>query len=66
MIDDCSPGTNHFVVVAAVDAGGDLVSRSEQCTVQTCAPVNQPTLQLRWVNHVPFVKVKLIYIKSEK
>ncbi|KAJ7382966.1 hypothetical protein OS493_031742 [Desmophyllum pertusum] len=47
VIDDCSPGTNHFVVVAAVDAGGDLVSRSEQCTVQTCAPVNQPSLQLR-------------------
>ncbi|PFX18395.1 Titin [Stylophora pistillata] len=47
MIKDCSPGTNHFLVVAAVNAAGGLVSRSEQYLVQTSAPVQQPVLKLR-------------------
>ena len=47
MIDDCSPGTSHFVVVAAVNAVGGLVARSQQHTVQTTASVKQPALQLR-------------------
>ena len=45
MIDDCIPGTSHFIVVAAVNTCGDLVSRSEQCTVQTSAPIERPVLQ---------------------
>lgn len=49
MIDDCSPGTSHFVVVAAVNAARGLVARSQQYTVQTSAPVTQPALQLRCV-----------------
>jgi len=47
VIDDCSPGTSHFIVVAAVNAAGSLVARSPQYTVQTCAQVKQPGLQLR-------------------
>ena len=46
MIDDCIPGTSHFIVVAAVNTCGDLVSRSEQCTVQTSAPIERPLLQV--------------------
>ena len=49
VIDDCSPGTSHFVVVAAVNAARGLVARSQQYTVQTSAPVTQPALQLRCV-----------------
>lgn len=52
VINDCSPGTSHFLVVAAVNADGGLVARSEQLTVQTSAPVKQPALQLRYVSQL--------------
>ncbi|XP_068713854.1 uncharacterized protein [Montipora foliosa] len=46
VIDDCMPGTNHFLVVAAVNPDGDLFSRSKQHTVQTSAPVKKPCLEV--------------------
>jgi len=64
VIDDCSPGTSHFVVVAAVNAAGSLVARSQQYTVQTCAPVTQPALQLRCVYAVLTSILSLIFALS--
>ena len=44
---DCTPGTNNFFVVSAIDVYGKVIQRSKQLTVQSSAPIDRPILKLK-------------------
>ncbi len=44
VIHKCCPGTNHYIQVAAVTDGEQVVARSRLVTVQTSAPPTPPIL----------------------
>nr|XP_034305803.1 uncharacterized protein LOC105321045 isoform X1 [Crassostrea gigas] len=50
VINNCLPGTTHFVRLIAIDADGQILEKSKQLTVQTSAPPDSPILSVRACN----------------
>lgn len=48
VINNCLPGTTHFVRLIAIDADGQILEKSKQLTVQTSAPPDSPILSVRY------------------
>jgi len=47
VINNCLPGTTHFVRLLALDDDGQVKERSKQYTIQTSAPPDSPVLTIR-------------------
>ncbi|XP_048739977.2 uncharacterized protein LOC125654190 isoform X5 [Ostrea edulis] len=50
VINNCLPGTTHFVRLTAIDNDGQILEKSKQLTVQTSAPPDAPNLSVRACN----------------
>lgn len=50
VINNCLPGTTHFVRLLALDDDGQVKERSKQYTIQTSAPPDSPVLTIRACN----------------
>ena len=51
VINNCLPGTTHFVRLIAIDGDGQSVEKSRQLTVQTSAPPDSPLLTVRYYTY---------------
>lgn len=48
VINNCLPGTTHFVRLIAIDTDGQILEKSKQLTIQTSAPPDSPILSIRY------------------
>ena len=61
VINNCLPGTTHFVRLIAIDGDGQSVEKSRQLTVQTSAPPDSPLLTVRYIHIQTYVS----YLNNE-
>ena len=47
VINNCLPGTTHFVRLVALDIDNQIMEKSKQMTIQTSAPPDSPALSVR-------------------